>query len=566
MQNKKKLFALLTIVVVASLAVSLFAGCKVATATETTAAAEETTAETTEAAEENAAEETEATEAVTGEPVAGGIMRMHLNEPVSLDPPNSYESEGIQVVRQIWDGLFTYDPETLETVPELCEKYEISDDLLTYTFYIKKGVMFHSGKELTAEDFVFSWTRVAQKDTASYLAYHLAAIEGYDACQDGSSMELTGVKALDDYTLQVTLQYPYADFINTLGHVVFYPVNKESIEASGDKAGEMPDGTGPFKFVSWTHDQSIELVRNDDYYGQKAYLDGVKYVIIPEQDTAFLEFQAGNLEFTEIPIGQRASVEADPALNEGVIIHPILGLYYYGMNLQAEPFKDNLALREAIVYAIDRQNICDIINEGISSPATGFVPPGIPGFQENAMDYIYDPEMAKQKLEEAGYPNGEGLETLNLGFNTGSGHEKIAEAIQADLAEIGITMEIEGFEWGTMLEKAASGEIIFYRLGWLADYPTMDNFLYPLFHSKSSDNYSDYNNPVVDELLIEARSTADEDERIAKYREVEKTILKEAAFAPVYFYGTSRIVKTYVKGFIFDNMENYDLATVWLEQ
>ncbi|HAX18221.1 MAG TPA: hypothetical protein DCY00_06470 [Actinobacteria bacterium] len=565
MQKKKKLFALLTLVVVATLAVSLFAGCKVATETETTTQAAETTAQAAETTEAEAAAE-ETTETVSGEPVAGGIMRMHLNEPVSLDPPNAYESEGIQVVRQIWDGLFTYDPETLETVPELCEKYEISDDLLTYTFYIKKGVKFHSGKELTAQDFVYSWTRVALKDTASYLAYHLSAIEGYDACQDGSSMELTGVKALDDYTLQVTLQYPYADFVNTLGHVVFYPVNKESIEAAADKAGEMPDGTGPFKFVSWTHDQSIELVRNDDYYGQKAYLDGVKYVIIPEQETAFLEFQAGNLEFTEIPVGQRASTEADPNLKDGVIIHPILGLYYYGMNLQAEPFKDNLALREAIIYAIDRQNICDVINEGISSPATGFVPPGIPGFQENAMDYTYDPEMAKQKLEEAGYPNGEGLETLNLGFNTGSGHEKIAEAIQADLAEIGITMEIEGFEWGTMLEKAASGEIIFYRLGWLADYPTMDNFLYPLFHSGSSDNYSDYNNPVVDQLLVEARSTVDETERIAKYREVEKTILKEAAFAPIYFYGTSRVVKTYVKGFIFDNMENYDLATVWLEQ
>jgi len=566
MQNNKKLFILLTIVAVATLTISMLAGCKVATQTETTAAATESTAAAEEAQE--ASEETvaETTEAVSGEPVTGGIMRMHLNEPVSLDPPNSYESEGIQVVRQIWDGLFTYDPETLETVPELCEKYEVSDDGLTYTFYIKKGVKFHSGKELTAEDFVYSWTRVALKDTASYLAYHLSSIEGYEACQDGSSTELTGVKALDDYTLQVTLQYPYADFINTLGHVVFYPVNKESIEAAGDKAGEMPDGTGPFKFVSWAHDQSIELERNEDYYGQKAYLDGVKYVIIPEQETAFLEFQAGNLEFTEIPIGQRAATEADPNLKDGVIIHPILGLYYYGMNLQAEPFKDNLALREAIIYAIDRQNICDVINEGISTPATGFVPPGIPGFQENAMEYTYDPEMAKQKLEEAGYPNGDGLPVLNLGFNTGSGHEKIAEAIQADLAEIGITMEIEGFEWGTMLEKAKSGEIIFYRLGWLADYPTMDNFLYPLFYSKSSDNYSDYNNPEVDKLLVEARSTIDEDERIAKYREVEKMILKDAAFAPIYFYGTSRIVQPYVKGFIFDNMENYDLSTVWLEK
>ena len=377
---------------------------------------------------------------------------------------------------------------------------------------------------------------------------------------------LQDMKALDDYSFQITLQYPYADFINTLGHVAFYPVNKESIEKAGEAAGEMPDGTGPFKFVSWEHDQFIELVRNDDYYGQKAYLDGAKYVIIPDEQTAFLEFQAANLEYTEIPVGQVKATAADPLWKDGVIIHPMLGLYYYGMNLNAEPFKDNLPLREAIGYLIDRQNICEIISEGVSTPATGFVPPGIPGFQENAMGYTFDLDKAKEKLAEAGYPEGEGLPVLNLGYNTGSGHESIAEAIQADAAKIGIKIEIEGFEWGTMLEKAKAGEIIFYRLGWLADYPTMDNFLYPLFYSKSSDNYSEYNNPEVDKLLVEARSTVDKAQREAKYQEVEKLILKDAAFAPIYFYGTRRIIQTYVKDFILDNMENYDLAPVWLDK
>ncbi|MCE5329567.1 ABC transporter substrate-binding protein, partial [bacterium] len=298
----------------------------------------------------------------------------------------------------------------------------------------------------------------------------------------------------------------------------------------------------------------------------KAYLDGAKYVIIPDEQTAFLEFQAGNLEYTEIPIGQIKAVQADPQWKDGVIIHPMLGLYYYGMNMNAEPFKGNLALREAIGLMIDRQNICEVISEGVNAPATGFVPPGIPGFQENAMGYTFDLEKAKEKLAEAGYPEGKGLPVLKLGYNTGSGHEKIAEAIQADAAKIGIKIEVEGFEWGTMLEKAKAGEIIFYRLGWQADYPTMDNFLYPSFYSKSSDNYSDYNNPEVDKLLLEARSTTDKAQREAKYQEVEKMILKDAAFAPIYFYGTRRIIQPYVKGFILDNMENYSLAPVWLDK
>jgi len=561
MLNKKVLFALFAFGVISSLVVTSFTGCKITTeiATTTTAAVETSAGETAKAEEST-------TTATANQPKTGGTMRLNINEPVSLDPPNSYESEGIQIVRQLWDGLFTYDPATLETKPKLCEKYEISDDGLTYTFYIKKGVKFHSGKELKAEDFVYSWTRLALKDTAPYLAHHLSPVVGYDECQDGSTKELKGIKALDDYSFQVTLKYPYADFINTLGHVAFYPVNKESIEKAGDKAGEMPDGTGPFKFVKWEHDQYVELVRNDDYYGQKAYLDSVKYLIIPDEQTAFLEFKAGNLEYTQIPVGQVKSIEADPQWKDGVIIHPMLGLYYYGMNMNAKPFKDNLPLREAISLMIDRQNICDVISEGVNMPATGFVPPGILGFQENAMGYTFDLEKAKAKLAEAGYPEGKGLPTLKLGYNTGSDHEKIAEAIQSDAAKIGIKIEVEGFEWGTMLEKAKSEEIIFYRPKWLADYPTMDNFLYPLFYSKSSENYSQYNNPEVDKLLIEARSTTDKAQREAKYQEVEKLILKDAAFAPIYFYGTRRIVQPYVKGFYLDNMENYNLAPVWLDE
>ncbi|MBM3701644.1 MAG: ABC transporter substrate-binding protein, partial [Actinobacteria bacterium] len=163
-------------------------------------------------------------------------------------------------------------------------------------------------------------------------------------------------------------------------------------------------------------------------------------------------------------------------------------------------------------------------------------------------------------------PGGKGLPTLEFGFNTGAGHEQIAEAIQADLSEIGVNVNITGYEWGTMLEKAQAGEIVFYRLGWVADYPTMDNFLFPLFYSASSDNYGQYNNPDVDQLLLEARSTLDEDERIEKYREVENMILEESAFANIYWYGTRRIVQSYVKGFVLNNMENYDLSTVWLEK
>jgi len=563
----RKLSTIMAMMVALIMVVTMVASCaQEVPPVEEPAAEEAAEAPAEEAAEEPAEEAAEEPAEEAAGPKEGGTIRMYIHEPVSLDPPNSYESEGIQVIRQVWDGLFEYNPETLEAEPSLVETYDVSDDGLVYTFYLQKGVNFHSGRELVADDFVYSWTRVADDDTASYLAYHLDPILGYDELQDGSADTFEGVKALDDYTLEVTLKYPYADFINTLGHTVFYPVAKEDIEQYGDTYAEHINGVGAFKFVEWAHDQYITLEKNEDYWREPAYLDEVKYVIMADENTAFLEFQAGNLEYTQIPTGQVEAAKQDPAISEGVIIKPLLALYYYGMNIETEPFKDNPKLREAIAYMIDRQNICEIIGENVPTPSTGFVPPGIPGFQEQASEITYDPDKAAQLLEEAGYPNGEGLPTLILGYNTGSSHEIIAEAIQADAADLGVTIELEGYEWGTMLEKAQNGEINFFRLGWIADYPTMDNFLFPLFHSESADNYAAYNNPDVDALLEEARATLDEDERIAKYREVEKMILNDHAFANIYFYGSRRIVQPYVQGFFLDNMENYNLETVWLDK
>lgn len=497
---------------------------------------------------------------------AGGEFRAYIQEPVSLDPPNSYESEGIQVVRQIYDGLVEYDPNTGDVFPAMADSWEISADGLVYTFKLKKGVKFHSGRECTAEDFVYSWSRVAQAETASYLAYHLDPILGYDELQAGEGEILEGVKALDDYTLEVTLKYAYADFINTLGHVVFYPVAKEDIEEWGDDYSEHANGTGAFKLVEWKHDQYITLERFDDYYGENAMLETVKYVILADENTAFLEYKAGNLDYVEIPQGKIQITLDDPELGDEAIIGPQLAIYYFAMNYEAEPFKDNLALREALNYAVDRQNIIDVISEGVPSVASGIVPRGIVGWVDGQSEYDYDPEMAKQKLAEAGYPNGEGLPVIDFGINIGSGHELVAEAVQADFAEIGVQVEIIGMEWGAALDAFKNGEIGFFRLGWIADYPTMDNFLFPLFHSTSADNYQGYNNPEVDQMLIEARSIRDDDERIAKYREIEKIVLDDSAFILMYQYGSSRIIKDYVKGFELSASENYDLSTVYLEK
>jgi ABC-type transport system substrate-binding protein len=294
-------------------------------------------------------------------------------------------------------------------------------------------------------------------------------------------------------------------------------------------------------------------------------LESAKYVIFADEDTGFLEYKAGNLDYCEIPQGKIQATLDDPELGDEAIIAPQLAVYYFAMNYEVEPFKDNLALREALNYAVDRENIINVISEGVPSVTTGVVPKGIVGWVEGQSKFNYDPDMAAQKLEEAGYPGGEGLPVIQFGINIGSGHELIAEAVQADFAEVGVQVEIVGMEWGSALEAFQNGEIGFFRLGWIADYPTMDNFLYPLFHSQSTDNYQGYNNPEVDQMLVEARGIRDDDDRIAKYREIEKTVLDDSAFILVYQYGSRKILKSYVKGFELSAAENYDLATVSLE-
>jgi oligopeptide transport system substrate-binding protein len=482
----------------------------------------------------------------------GGTFNCCLvSDPVSLDPAQLQESQGIEVAKQIYDGLMDNDPETMELVTAMAESYEPNEDASVFTFKLKEGVKFHNGRECTADDFVYSWNRICDPATASEVSYHLSPIKGYDEMQEGTATELEGVKALDDYTLEVTLSYPYADFVYHTAHPVFSPVPEEAVEEVGsENFTENPMGTGPFMFKEWVHEQQVVVEKFADYYGEPAYLDGVIFKVYMDEETAYQDFKAGQLDDAQIPQGQFAVAEEE--YGDRAIFTPMLGIYYYGFNMNTEPWKSNPALRKALNYAVDRQTLCDVVMEGQRNPATGLVPEGIVGFQANAMEYSYNPEEAKKSLEEAGFPGGQGLPELTLGYNTGVGHDTIAQFVQGNLVDVGVNFKIEGYEWGTYLDLIQAEQITFFRLGWLADYPIMDNFLYPMFYSENAglDNMCYYNNPEVDELLMTARSTPDEDERIELYREAEKKILADAPEIPLMFYKTSRVYAEGVGGYI----------------
>lgn len=514
-------------------------------------------------------------------PKKGGILTFFIANPAFIDPYNAQESEGVQVVSNVFDSLVDFDPLTSKLVPAVAESWESNADFTVWTFKLRKGTKFHNGREVKAEDFVYAWNRIAspKTDPPSDVAYHLAPIKGFDEVQEGKAQTMSGLKAVDDYTLEVSLNFGFPDFVYVVGHPALAPVPKEEVEKDPKAFALKPIGNGPFMMAEpWKSDQYIKLKRFDDYYGGKPYLDGVEFKIFKDEQTAFLEFQAGKLDFSDnIPSGQvKASVEKWGESKDGYTAEPgkqvLLGgemaTYYLNLNNQNQYLK-NPKLRAAISLAINREAIAKTVYEGARKPATGLIPPGTVGFLIDQGKYSrYDLEEAKKLLAEAGYPDGKGLPVFEITFNAGAGHEDVMQAVQANLKDIGIETELKGMEWSQFIDFRQKGKHQIARDGWIMDYPIMDNMLYPLFYSKNigMDNTSRYSNPQVDKLLDQARKEPDENKRIELYQQAEKLILDDAAVVPVVFYAHRAVAQKWVRGLVYSPMGLVHLEKVWLSK
>jgi peptide/nickel transport system substrate-binding protein/oligopeptide transport system substrate-binding protein len=506
----------------------------------------------------------------------GGTFKWFLSEPAFIDPVNLQESEGTQVGQAVFDSLVAFDPITSELMPAAAVSWEANDDATVWTFKLVEGAKFHDGSDVTAADFKYAWERICNPENKSEISYHLAIVKGYDEMQAGTATELSGVKVVDDYTLEVTLNYAFADFEFVVGHPGLAPVPQEAVEADPAAFADKPIGNGPFMMAEpWAHDQYIKVVAFDDYYGDKPYIDGVDFMILADEDAAWAGFQAGDLDFTTIPSGEiensLATYGESPdgyTLNPGeqVSLGAEQAIYYLLINNTDPAFADP-KVRAALSLAIDRQEICDKVFEGTRTPATGIVPPGIVGHKADAFPYAkYDPEQAKTLLAEAGFPNGEGLPEISLDYNSGVGHEDILQLVQEDLKAVGINSKLVGTEWAQYLDKLFDAQYQVGRLGWIADYPIMDNFLYPLFLTGSADNYSFYSNPEVDAMLDEARTTVDDDERVALYQEIEKIVGNDAAVIPMFYYRHTRVASDRVNDGVYSANGLFGFEKVWLTQ
>jgi len=511
-------------------------------------------------------------------PKPGGTYNYPLSaNPVSIEPLNAQESEGIQVTHQVFEGLAKYvmnDKGEMVAEPSIAEKWETTDSL-TWTFTLKKGVMFQApvSREVTAQDFLDSWNRVTDPKNQSYVSYILSPIEG---CDDGGyqvdpKKGLTGVTVIDPYTLEVKLRYAFAEFPQTLGHSVAAATPVEYIDQVGVKEyGKKPVGTGPYMVESWTKNQSIQLVKNPDYWdtANAGYVDNINMPIILESSTAWLEFQKGTIDYTTVPPGQVAAAENNPKVKSGEWTAkrwPSLAMAFTGINMKDPVLGKNLDLRKALAESADAQNVINIISEGVSLPATGYIPVGIPGFVADQSPYAYNPEDAKAIVAGLGT-----VPTLNYWYNTDEAHQKVGEVLQAGWQKAGIDVKLGNFEWATYLQKLSEGTegngSQLFRMGWSADYPSMDNFLYPLFQSAMSRTmYTFYGNTQVDDLIQQARSTADAQQRYDLYAQAEKMILTDMPAIPLYFYRDFRVTNNRIGGFVHNPMGNTDMWTVWVK-
>ncbi len=412
---------------------------------------------------------------------------------ITLDPANIEDGESAKVCDMIYDTLVQYRENTTDLEPALATAWTHSPDGLTWKFNLREGVYFHDGTPFNADAVVFSFTR----PLVLFRNFHEEFI--------------SQIIALDPLTVQIQLKTPYAPFISTLAGTSFSIVSPTAVHS----LGENPIGTGPFKFDQWDKDDKIVLNANDVYWAGPPELDCLIFRSIPDNAMRLTELQAGNLHVMEFPNPEDISlIQADMQLE--LLMQPSLNVGYLAMNMEKPPF-DNLKVRLAINHAINKVDIVERLYQGLAIPAKNPIPPTLWSYDDSIKDYEYNPELAKQLLRDAGYPNG--FETTLWSLPVPRPYipdgMALAEAIQSDLQNIGINANIVTFDWGTYLNKTAYGEHDMAMLGWIADVADPDNFFYSLLSipnaEKPAYNIAFYRNEELQKLLDRARMSTNED-------------------------------------------------------
>lgn len=495
-----------------------------------------------------------------------------LNYPVSADPEHldAWRSTTVatrRVLVNVYEGLTTFDGESGAVVPALAESWDISDDGLTYTFHLRRGVKFqaapgvtYADPEMKADDVEWSLLRYLTEDTAvSEHPEYLQALKGSAAFLAGEADTVEGFRVVDDHTVEMTLDAPNHRFLADL--VNAYVVPREALEALGASLSNNPVGTGPFLFDSWRRDDQLVLKANPDYWEGAPKLDRVVFHNVPDATTALLQYRQGELDLLlDFPDGQLESIKNEYAAE----YHESAGLNvrYWGFKVTEPPFKDNVKLRQAFNYAVDRELIWNVLMEGARVPGTmGVLPPDMPA--ADVAGYPYDIEKAKAALAEAGYPGGAGLDPITL-YYFASDSDAPHVALQDMLAQIGVTIVLQKEDNSTYWTHVGEPDVVFFLSGWSADFADPSEVLDFLFAHGRDD--TEYDNPEVDALLDQARATSDPDERNAIYLKAHELIMADAPWIVSGYSKIAYLLKPNVEDFQVSAAGTYRTPLKYVEK
>jgi peptide/nickel transport system substrate-binding protein len=501
-------------------------------------------------------------------PQDGGTIVIGLQaEPVTLDPPQLSDYNTARAVYNMYDGLLRFKDESTEVEPGLAEKWDISEDGLAYTLYLRKGVKFHDGTDFNADVVKFNLDRQIDPNHP----YHDTGEFVYAGFTWG---EVKDVAVIDEYTVRITLKNPLAPFISHLAMHPAYMVSPEAIKKYGRDISIHPVGTGPYRFVSWTPGVEVVQEKNPDYWGKPAHVDRLIFRPIIEDQARLTELQAGGINFmVNIPPDDLDGLRADP--NFAVVEQTGMHTWWVYLNMMKEPFKD-VRVRQALSYAVNKQAIVDHILRGTGKLAINPLPPVVWSYTDQVERYDYNPDKARQLLAEAGYADG--FPCVFWTPESGSGMQQpvlMSTAIQADLKAVGLDCQIKTFEWGAFLEqgivppeKNPGWDLM--ALSWIGDNGDPDNHLYILLSGDqwppNGYNCGYYKNEQVDELLREARTTLDRARRTELYQEAQKLIVADAPWITINHETQIVVMANNIKNFKLHPTGPFRFADVWIEQ
>lgn len=427
---------------------------------------------------------------------------------------------------------------TSEIVPGLAERWDISDDGLIYTFYLRSGVKFHNGEEFKADDVVYTFERMLKPETNALNQDFIMAVKGAADMMEGTADKLEGIEVIDDYTIRMTLEDPFAPFLANLATPGVSIYNRKFTEEAGDQFGLMPEktcGTGPFILSMWELNSETQIDAFDGYWKGRPRLDAVNFKTVKDADTQRMMFENGDLDqfdCDEAP-SQIAYFAENEKYRDWIKMGSRVGVTYYSINQEIEPF-DDVRIRKAFQMAFDKQQLLNTLYDGRGTVASGIIPPGLIGYNPNLPEIKYNPEEAKKLMNEAGYPDGFEMDICMVTDSPDT--LRINEMVQSMLSKVNIRVNIVQMDEASWYGVRAEGKLGSYTSTWSADFNDPDNFFYTFFAPQNTVKRSfNYKNEEASNRVSQARKMNNTDERVKLYQELEKQIIQEdAAWVPLY--------------------------------